>query len=163
MSASSEGWGVPFLTVVAALMLSVFPLPGAVETFRPDWVAMVLLYWSLVAPHRQGLLTALVAGLALDTLTGALLGQHALALLVVVYLCQRFRLRIRAFPASQVALIAIVLLGLYEFLLFWIDGVAGRTVPLVERWAPVVSGTVLWLAVLVVFERTRHEASARVT
>ncbi|HET7134120.1 MAG TPA: rod shape-determining protein MreD, partial [Gammaproteobacteria bacterium] len=84
-------------------------------------------------------------GLALDALTGALLGQHALALLVVVYIAERFHLRLRVFPVSQLALTVLVLLGLYEFILFWIDGVADRTVPLIERWAPPLVGTLAWL------------------
>jgi rod shape-determining protein MreD len=101
-------------------------------------------------------------GLALDALTGALLGQHALALLLIVYLSQRFYLRIRVFPASQLTLTAVALLSFYEFLLFWIDGVAGRTVPLIERWAPVVSGLVLWIVLLTFVERGRKNAEVRI-
>jgi rod shape-determining protein MreD len=100
-------------------------------------------------------------GLALDTLSGALLGQHALALLLIVYLSQRFHLRIRVFPVSQLALTVVALLALYQFVLFWVDGVAGRTVPLVERWAPVVSGSLLWMLILVFVERGRQAAAAR--
>ena len=154
-------WFVPTLSVLAALILSVVPLPEALMPFRPDWVAVVLLYWSLIEPRRYGLVSALWLGLVLDTLTGALLGQHSLALLVIVYLSQRFYLRIRAFPASQVATVVIALLALYQFILFWIDGVAGRTVPLIERWGPVVTGGMLWLLVLVAVERGRQAAEAR--
>jgi rod shape-determining protein MreD len=121
----------------------------------------VLIYWSLIAPRRYGLLTALWMGLALDTLSGALLGQHALALLIVVYLSQRFYLRIRVFPMSQLALTVILLLSVYQFTLFWIDGVAGRTVPLIERWGPVVSGAVLFALILSAFDRRRQAAAAR--
>ena len=161
MARRDSAWFAPALSLLTALVLSVVPLPDSIAPFRPDWVAMVLLYWSLIAPRRYGLLTAFWMGLALDALSGALLGQHALALLIIVYLGQRFYLRIRVFPVSQLALTVIVLLSLYQFVLFWIDGVAGRTVPLVERWAPVVSGTVLWMLILVFFERGRQAAAAR--
>jgi rod shape-determining protein MreD len=152
---------MPFASLLAALVLSVVPLPEAVAPFRPDWAALVLLYWSLMSPRRFGLLTAFFLGLGLDTLSGALLGQHSLALLIVVYLSQRFYLRIRVFPASQLIIIACVFLTLYEFVLFWIDGVAGRTVPLIERWGPIVSGTVLWAMLLLSLERGRQVAAAR--
>jgi rod shape-determining protein MreD len=66
------------------------------------------------------------------------------------------------FPISQLALTVLLLLGLYEFILFWIDGVAGRSVPLIERWAPPLTGTLVWLALLVFFDRGRREASARI-
>lgn len=155
-------WFVPFVSVVAALALAVVPLPEVIGPFRPDWVALVLLYWSLVSPRRFGLLTAFWTGLALDTLNGALLGQHALALLVIVYLSRRFYLRLRVFPISQLTLAVAALLLLYGFVLFWVDGVAGRTVPLIERWAPVVSGMLLWLLVVGVLDRRRERVQARI-
>jgi len=161
MRAGGSHWFEPAASVVAALVLAIVPLPEAIAPFRPDWVAVVLLYWSLIEPRRYGLLTAFWLGIVLDTLSGSLLGQHSLALLLIVYLSQRLYLRIRAFPGSQVATLVIVLLALYELVLFLIDGFAGRQVPLVERWAPVVTGGLLWLLVLVVVERSRQAAEAR--
>jgi rod shape-determining protein MreD len=161
MGYREHDWITPALTLLGALILSALPLPDSVAAFRPDWAVIVLIYWSLIAPRRYGLLTALWMGLALDTLSGALLGQHALALLIVVYLSQRFYLRIRVFPMSQLALTVVLLLSVYQFTLFWIDGVAGRTVPLIERWGPVVSGAVLFALILVVFDRRREAAAAR--
>jgi rod shape-determining protein MreD len=149
-----SGWFVPMLTLIAALAL-------AVVAVRPDWVAMAFLYWTLIAPGRIGLFTAFFAGLALDALSGSLLGQHGLALLLIVYLAQRLYLRIRAFPISQLGLTILVLLSLYEFMLFWIDGVAGRTVPLIERWGAVVGSAVFWVVILVGADRRRQHADAR--
>jgi rod shape-determining protein MreD len=149
------------ISLLLMLALAVVPLPKTIEPFRPDWVAVVLLYWTLMAPRRFSLLTAFWTGLALDTLTGALLGQHALGLLVVVYIAVRFHRRLRVFPVSQLALTVLILLGLYEFILFWIDGVADRTVPLIERWAPPLTGTLAWLALLALLDGRRREARAR--
>jgi rod shape-determining protein MreD len=161
MAEREHSWFVPALSLVLTLALSLVPLPHAISAFRPDWVAVVLLYWSLTAPRRFSLLTAFWMGIVLDTLSGSLLGQHALALLVIVYLAERLHLRIRVFPVSQLGLTVLGLLGLYEFILFWIDGVAGRTVPLAERWGPPLAGTLVWLAMLAVFDSGRREAHAR--
>jgi len=151
----------PLLTLLFALLLAAAPLPASVAPFKPDWVAVTLVYWSLASPRAFGLLTAFLMGLALDTLSGALLGQHALGLVSVVYLSTRFRLRLRAFPASQSTLAVAALLALYQFLLFWIDGMAGRTVPGIERWPPVVSGTLLWIFIWSAFDHGRESAPAR--
>jgi rod shape-determining protein MreD len=159
--AARSSWWTSFSSLVATLALAAVPLPDAVAPFRPDWVAVVLLYWSLMAPRHFSLLTALWMGLALDTLTGALLGQNALALLVIVYLAEKFHLRLRVFPLSQLAITVLVLLGLYEFILFWIDGMAGRTVPVVERWLPPLTGTLAWVALHMLFGRREREAPAR--
>jgi rod shape-determining protein MreD len=147
--------------LAATLALATVPVPDVVAPLRPDWVAVVLLYWSLMAPRHFSLMTAFWMGIALDTLTGALLGQNALALLVTVYLAERFHLRLRVFPVSQLAFTVLMLLGLYEFILFWVDGMAGRTVPLVERWLPPLTGTLAWVALYILFDRREREAPAR--
>ncbi len=159
--AARRHWWVSMLSLVATLALATVPLPDSVAPFRPDWVAVVLLYWSLMAPRHFSLLTAFWMGIVLDTLTGALLGQNALALLVVVYLAEKFYLRLRVFPMSQLAVTVLLLLGLYEFILFWIDGMAGRSVPLIERWLPPLTGTLAWLGLYVSLDRREREAPAR--
>jgi rod shape-determining protein MreD len=162
MPARRIGWRFPALTLVLALALTAVPLPASVAPYRPEWVPLILIFWSLLAPQRFSLLTAFWMGLMLDTLSGALLGQHALALVVVVYLTIRLHLRIRVFPVWQLSVSVVLLLALYEFVLFWIDGVAGRTVPLIERWAPLVASAVVWPAILVYLDHYRRDAQVRV-
>ena len=161
MAKRRSNWFVSFSSLMATLALAAVPLPDALAPFRPDWVAVVLLYWSLMAPRHFSLMTAFWMGIALDTLSGALLGQNALALLVIVYLAEKFYLRLRVFPVSQQAITVLLLLALYEFILFWIDGMAGRTVSLVERWLPPLTGTLAWLLMYMPFDRRERTAPAR--
>ena len=147
--------------LLAALALAVVPLPAALSPFRPAWAAVMLIYWALVSPRSAGFLATFCTGLALDALTGSLIGQHALALLLVVYVTRKLYLRLRAFPLSQLSLFVAMLLAVYQFVLFWIDGVAGRAVTGIESWAPVVSGTFLWLVLWSTFDRGRRRAPAR--
>ena len=151
-----------FISLISALALAIVPLPAAVAAYRPDWVPIVLVFWSLMAPERVGLLTAFLMGLALDTLSGALLGQHALAMVTVVYLSMRFHLRIRVFPIWQLSVTVILLLTIYEFMLFWIDGVVGRSVPVIERWAPIVSGALVWPLILSYLNSVHDDTQTRV-
>src|SRR5204863_5419081 len=90
LMAARSNWFMSTLSLVATLALASVPLPDSIAPLRPDLVAVVLLYWSLMAPRHFSLLTAFWMGIALDTLSGALLGQNALALLLVVYLAEKF-------------------------------------------------------------------------
>jgi len=150
------------LTLIVALALTVVPMPESVAAFRPEWVPLILIFWGLVAPERFSLLTAFWMGLMLDTLSGALLGQHALALVVVIYVTVRFHLRIRVFPIWQLSTTVVLLLALYEFVLFWVDGVAGRSVPINLRWAPLVTSALVWPLILVYLDRYRRDVQVRV-
>ena len=132
------------ISIIVALMLMILPLPDRVEPFRPDWVALTLIYWAMMLPRTWSVGSAWIVGFVLDVAQGTILGQHALALCVVVFVTVRFHLLMRVFPMQQLTATIFALLALYQFLLFWINGVAGINVGLVHYWAPVIVGTILW-------------------
>ena len=66
-------WG----SLVLAFLLDMLPL-GRVP-WVPDFVALVLVFWSVHQPRRVGIGAAFTFGLFLDVYQTALLGQHALA------------------------------------------------------------------------------------
>jgi len=138
------GWlriaGITLLALVA----TVAPLPDWLDLMRPDFVALVVLWFSLLSPRLTGLFHAWGAGLALDAFRGVLLGQHALALIVITYVASKLRLQVRAFPPLQQSAVILALLFLNEFLLFWIDGVAGHPVTDWRRWLAVPVGAACW-------------------
>src|SRR5688572_27318345 len=112
-------------TVVIALILAVLPLPQWLNIARPYLLLLLVIYWSLSAPRIAGLLFAWLCGLAIDVLKGTTLGQHALAFLLVSFLTHKFQLRIRIFPLSQQTVTVLLLLLLYEFVMFWTDRIIG--------------------------------------
>ncbi len=38
------------ISVIAALMLAIAPMPEWAEAFRPNWVALTLIYWAMNLP-----------------------------------------------------------------------------------------------------------------
>lgn len=137
-------WGGILPLLVVSLTATVVPLPGWLEPLRPDFMALAVLWLCLVSLRTTGLFVAWSAGLATDALSGLLLGQHALALVIIAYIALKLRLRIRAFPVLHQTVVVLGLLVLSEFTLFWIDGVAGHPVTDWERWASVLTGAACW-------------------
>ena len=133
-----------YLAAVPALALGAVPLPHVLDLLRPDFLLLVVIWFALLAPRSGGLLFAWAAGLALDAFRGVLLGENALAFVVVAYLVHRFHLRVRMFPLAHQSLVVLSLLWIYQFLRFWVDGVAGEPVTDWARWLPVFSGALLW-------------------
>ncbi len=131
-------------SIILALMLTMVPLPAVLDTFRPDWIALVLIYWTMMLPQSYSVGIAWIVGLILDVAQGTLLGQHALALVVIIFLTSRFHLLMRVFPMSQLTLTVFALLAIYQFLLFWINGVVGVEARATSYWGPVVIGTLFW-------------------
>jgi rod shape-determining protein MreD len=159
MSRAGYGRRLPVLaTIVAALILTAVPLPDRAEAFRPDWVVLILIYWAMMLPRRWSVGSAWLIGIFVDVSQGTMLGQHALALAIVVYVTVRFHLLMRVFPMQQLTATVFALISLYQFLLFWINGVAGIHAAAVSYWAPVVTGTILWPLVTVMLSGVRTRA-----
>lgn len=132
------------ITLIVGLMLTIMPLPESAEAFRPDWLALLLIFWSMQLPRTWSVGSAWMVGIVLDVSYGTLLGQHALALSVIVFVTVRFHLLMRVFPLLQLGATIFALLALYQFILFWINGVAGVSAPPINYWAPVITGTIVW-------------------
>ena len=147
-------------SIVVALMLAILPLPDWLDPYRPDWVALTLVYWAMHLPRSFGIGVAWMVGLVLDVAQGTLLAQHALAMSLVVYLTAKFHLQLRVFPMSQLAATVLALLTLYRFVLFWINGVAGISAPAVTYWGPVLTGTLLWPLVMMVLSSLPYRRRA---
>lgn len=143
------------ITIVVALMLMVVPLPDWAAPFRPDWVALTLVYWAMMLPRTWSVGSAWLIGIVLDVAQGTILGQHALALCLIVFITVRFHLLMRVFPMQQLTATVFAILALYQFVLFWINGVAGVDVPAVKYWGPVITGTLLWPLVLMALRGVR--------
>ena len=144
------------VTLVVGLMLAIMPLPDAIRAFRPDWLALLLIFWAMQLPRTWSVGSAWIIGIVLDVSYGTLLGQHALALCLVVFVTVRFHLLMRVFPLSQLTMTVFALLALYQFVLFWINGVAGISAPAVTYWGPVVTGSLLWPFLFLFLSGVRH-------
>lgn len=132
------------LTLVAALFLTILPLPAPAEDLRPQWVALTLIFWALALPDRVGVFWAFGTGLVLDVATGTLLGHHALGLSVVVYLALELHARVRIFPLWQQALLVWLLLVLERLLALWVLGATGQPMPSLTYWWSTFVGLLLW-------------------
>ena len=135
------------LSFAAAMLLTIIPLPDSLRPLRPDWITLTLIFWCLVLPYRVSVGSGFVAGLLLDTLNGTLLGEHALSLSLIAYLCVRLHQRIRVYPMWQQSLTVMLFLTLHLLLTLWIDSVIGRPMPSPAYWLPALIGALLWPAI----------------
>ena len=132
------------ISLVLAVVLTLMKLPETLAVARPAFLLLVLAYWAQAAPRYAGLFVAWGLGLLLDVAYAGMIGQHALALVVSVYAVVRMRSALRMSPLWQQCLMLMVVVVLYEFILFWMDGVAGRSADPWYRWVPVLTTPLFW-------------------
>ncbi len=131
-------------------------MPLDVDAFRPDWVLIVLIYWSLALPSRVNVVTAWVTGFILDVLLGSTLGVHAAAMALSVYIAAVNFQKIRNFSLWQQALIVGVLAALYHLLVFWMQRLLTDVVFLPSYLYPVLTSIVLWPWVFLLLRKVRR-------
>lgn len=100
MSRARTGWILP-VSLLLALLLGLLPMPDVLQPLRPYWLGLVVAYWVIEAPETAGLGFAFGLGLVADLMFGSLLGEQALRLVILAFILQRFRARLRFFPLSQ--------------------------------------------------------------
>jgi rod shape-determining protein MreD len=143
------------------LVFAILPLPEMVTAARPFLLAMLLAYWIMEAPSKVGMGTAFLLGLVGDLMSASLLGEQALRLVVIAFLVQRFRARLRFFPLwQQAGAIGLLLLNdrVILALVHWIVGAPqlGWT-----SWFSWLLGMVLWPWLYVFLDMARLRARER--
>jgi len=133
-----------WITVIVAMILSILPLPVDVNSFNPDWVLLVLIYWTLALPEKTGVFNAWILGLLVDVLTGRLLGLHALDYALICYVCISSHKRLRQYPIPQQSLFIFFFLLFSQILTFWIENIRGNIELNFSFWFPVLTGTLFW-------------------
>ncbi len=152
----SHGYWLIVTSFLVAYVLAVLPMPQWLMWVRPEWVALILIYWAIALPHRVGILTALALGIMLDALEGAVLGQNAFSLVVVAVLCQTLYQRLRVFSVLQQAGTVFVVIGINQLVCQWVQNLEGIGSPSLLFLLPAVSSALLWPVVLHILRRLRR-------
>lgn len=132
------------LSLLVALAANMVPLSGVTEVLRPDFLALVLLYWCIQEPRHVGVGTAWITGLIMDVADATVFGQHALAYAVLAFAAGYFRRRVLRFPLWQQAVQVAVLLMLCAALVLVVRYVGGAALPSWTYVASPLVGALLW-------------------
>lgn len=121
-----SGSGVIVATLLVAATLDVMPWPEALAWFRPQWLVLALIYWTLALPHRVGVFWGLCVGLLQDTLLDSPFGQHALALVLTCYLTLLVCKRLEQLATLPQSLVVFLLVGVNLWVSYVVQDAIGR-------------------------------------
>ena len=135
-------------SLLIGMVLSVVQIPASVPAelgfTRPDWVALVILYWVIALPHRVSLVTVWLVGLIMDVLLGGLIGQHAFCYVIITYITANLYQRLRMFSVWQQAAVIFAILGINHIVGFWVERIAGLSEWSLWYLLPALTGALLW-------------------
>jgi len=149
------------LSLILALLLTVLPVPEPLDSFRPDWVLLVLGYWCMALPNRVSIGYAWITGLAVDLLLGAPLGIHSLALSIIIYIIvMNYRL-IRNISLWQQALIVGFLTMLNKLIIFWAERLLfDISITPMYLWS-ILTTMLIWPWIFLILRKIRRQFAIR--
>lgn len=137
----ARGWFV-YLSLCVALILNLIPfgrLPGI-----PDWFALALVFWCIHQPLKVGMGAGFFFGLVIDVANGSVMGQHALAYVLLAFAAGGLSRRILWFPVAQQALHVLPLLLGAQLVMLLIRLAAGAEFPGVLYFLSSFFAVLLW-------------------
>jgi len=145
-----------WFTLTLALLLDMLPLGR--QPWRPDLLALVLVFWTIHQPLRVGVGAAFVFGLFMDVHRAGLLGQHALVYTALSYLAIMVHRRILWFPVSSQALQVLPLLMAVHVLELIVRLISGDGFPSWSFWLAPFLQALLWPVVSLLLLMPQHRA-----
>jgi len=107
------------------------PISSDMEFINPQWMVLIVAYWSIYTPDKTGIVTAWVWGLLLDVALGTHMGIHALSLALVSYMSIILYLRLRMYPLWQQMFFIWLIAGLDKLVSFQLMNVF---IPISAQW-----------------------------
>jgi rod shape-determining protein MreD len=137
-------------TLVTAVLLNM--LLGWASWLRPDFVALVVLYWCIQQPRRVGFTAAFSLGLLMDVAEGTLFGQHALAYSILAFAGIALHRRVRQFSLTAQVVHVIPLLIANDLIVVGIRLLAGADFPGYRYFVGSILAGLLWPVVSVLLK-----------
>jgi rod shape-determining protein MreD len=147
------------LTLIGALLLNLLPWSGWWLWVKPDFVALVVLYWCIEQPRKVGFIMAWLLGLMMDVADGSLFGQHALAYSVIAYASIVLHRRVLRFSLAPQILHVIPLLLFNDLIVLGVRMLAGANFPGYQYFIGSFVAGMLWPLLSALLKLPQHPKS----
>jgi rod shape-determining protein MreD len=148
VSREQHGYWVVLGTFLIAYVLATMPFPAWLHRARPEWLALVLIYWAIALPHRVGVYTGALLGIGLDVLEGVVLGQNALSLTVLSLISLFLYQRLRVFNLWQQCATVFIMIGINQILCQWVLALQGLGDRSLWFLLPAFTSALFWPVIL---------------
>ncbi len=152
-----KGRLVIFASFAVAMFMNLLPLPHVIQLFKPDFVALVLIYWVMAIPDRMGVISGWIVGLFVDALYGNVFGIHAMSFALMAYLIQMTYHRLRLFPRWKQSLNIAVVIGIHMLVAFVLRNFLQPLSSSYVYWLPLVGAMLFWPWVFILLRDARRK------
>lgn len=137
----ARSWFI-YLSLCVALVMNLIPVDYL--PVLPDWLALALTFWCIHQPLKIGMGAAFLFGLLMDVADASIMGQHALAYVLLAFAAGGLSRRVLWFPLSLQALHVLPLLLGTQLVMLLVRLATGAEFPGVTYFLSSFVATLLW-------------------
>lgn len=151
------------LSTFIASVLTIVKLPTWLFYFRPDWLALVAIYWVLAMPEKLGIIFGFLHGLLLDLLLFKAFGLNALGFTFMTFLVARYYQQLRIFDLWQQALLIAFVICIMKLIVGWVHGLVSDFEFARFYWYSILGDVVMWPFIYILSRDLRRSLGIRST
>ncbi|MDX9995739.1 MAG: rod shape-determining protein MreD [Rhodocyclaceae bacterium] len=137
----ARSWFI-YLSLCIALVLNLIPVDYL--PLLPDWLALTLAFWCIHQPLKIGMSAGFLFGLLMDVADASVMGQHALAYVLLAFAAGGLSRRVLWFPLALQALQVLPLLLGTQLVMLLVRLATGAEFPGLTYFLSSVIATLLW-------------------
>ena len=147
---------VIMLSVLLALVLMVMPLPDWLFYYRPDWLALVLIYWALATPDKVGATIGFLLGLLMDVLLVKKFGLNALGMCMIGFVANWMHTQIRTLSIWRQAITVGIMIAVMKLIIGWVLGMFSEFTMTLYYWYSIVGDILVWPWIYILSRNVRR-------
>ncbi|THB64849.1 MAG: rod shape-determining protein MreD [Gammaproteobacteria bacterium] len=160
---ANNNW-VIYSTILLGFILLILPLSKyslLLAQIRPEFPILIVYYWCLALPERTGLATAWATGIFQDSLTGSLIGIHALTFVLTAFIMTRFYQRIRVSSMWSQTFTVLGLILFHKLIFLWATSATNQQILGFQYWGAAITSAIFWPLIFFGLRNIRKQLGVR--
>ncbi|MBT8115259.1 MAG: rod shape-determining protein MreD [Arenicella sp.] len=145
------------LSAFMALVLMILQVEQ-ILSFWPEWMALVVIYWALMAPEKIRPWVAFVTGTLLEVLLVRNFGILGLGLATLAFIVNSAHLQLRVLSLWQQTVVIGMLIGIFKLITGWLYGMTSDLNISVAYFYPAIGSMLVWPFVYILLQELRRQA-----
>lgn len=145
------------LSAFLALVLMILQVEQILY-FWPEWMALVVVYWALMAPEKIGPLVAFITGTLLEVLLVRNFGILGFGLATLAFVVNSAHLQLRVLSLWQQTIVIGLFVAAFKLITGWLYGMATDLTITTQYFYPAIGSMLVWPFVYILLQELRSRA-----
>jgi len=144
------------ISTFIALVLMLIQFPSWFFNFWPDWVAIVVIFWSLHQPERFGPVAGFIIGMLMEVLFVHTFGVWGLGLASLAFIVNSTHQQLRVLSVWQQIFVIGLFIAVFKFIIGWFSGMVSDFVINSQFWYSLLGDILVWPFVTILLHELRR-------